>query len=1223
MRAIFMAMLCLAGLVVAAEPEPSWTETMLKLRATCVARAGKSVAEPATFKPLATAPLRGDGPGQAIAIDVTDVQVLRLITVLDEPDGNIHIWGEARLIARDGTVTPLSKLEPLVARVGWGRMHPDRNWQGQPLQIGERKFENGLWVHADSEVVFALDGKYARFEAWVGADAARPIGSAIFKVEAGAPGWQNEAWRQIVSNFPMQARWFSQDLRGREAEWFAARPTPEIEKTLIAKAIASLAGLAGPFKAELETLTRENAAAGDVRWIDLYARACRIREANARLERVATAQLRLLLNSRLVKLAEAGVKAEDERWTQMDALITAATGDGTILSIHSLRDSMTSLSRLGPGASAAFDELFGELPTLEARWREALAAIESGNEVEARKIAGLQTDLAAFRRRLLFALEGMKAFVESQGAIDLPGEWRVQYESLEHDLRSRGRFAKVAAETYRPESLILESDRDPTDIVLRRTAALLHHLRRDADPPGMADLARQLAFLAEINRDIAPEHSDARFVLFAQACRLRRQMAFANPLLDFDRLLFIKRHRAIFNHMCDQYYGIAARPGGGLYVLSNPFSSNPQLKDLLAEAVVSNGRLKGQKLSGGPKKDWKISYDGVGHLKGETTEGGCFVSPDVSFDGKSILFAYVECVGDRDHRDHTVPSRGHWAEGRCYHIFKVNADGSDLRQLTDGTWNDFDPCFLPNGRIAFITERRGGYLRCGRVCPNYTLYDMAADGSDITALSLHETNEWHPSVTNDGRIIYTRWDYVDRHGCTAHQPWVTTLDGRDSRAVHGNFAPRNARPDMEMDVRAIPGSSRFIATAAPHHGQAYGSLVLIDPHVPDDDAMAPLKRITPDVGFPESQDGTETYGTPWPLSEDYYLCVYDAPSAARKPGHKPNYGIYLVDAFGNKELIYRDPDISCLSPIPLRARPMPAQTPIMASAARNAPGTQQPARIDEATETTISILNIYESRRPWPEGTRIKALRVLQLYPMSVPSGSPPHETGVRIDLAGDSVVTVRHVLGTVPVEEDGSAHLVVPANRELFFQALDEKGLAVQSMRSATYLRGGERLTCAGCHEPAHRAPVAGATPMALRREPSRLAPDVDGSRPFSYPRLVQPVLDRHCVDCHRQNAPKAINLARDPVEHKWFASYRSLTPKFAFTSYGNNIYTTPGQFGARASKLYQLLQQGHYDVKLPDEDMHRLTLWLDCASMFYGVYEKELGEAQLRGEVVQPTLE
>ena len=185
-------------------------------------------------------------------------------------------------------------------------------------------------------------------------------------------------------------------------------------------------------------------------------------------------------------------------------------------------------------------------------------------------------------------------------------------------------------------------------------------------------------------------------------------------------------------------------------------------------------------------------FDGNGNRIGPETPGGTFLSPDLSYDGKTILFAYVENRGDMMHRHHTDPTQGHWAEGRCYHIFKVNLDGSGLEQLTDGTFNDFDPCWLPNGRIAFISERRGGYLRCGRVCPNYTLYDMAADGSDIQCLSFHETNEWHPSVTNEGMILWTRWDYVDRHGCTAHMPWLTTLDGRDPRPVHGNYAVRQS-----------------------------------------------------------------------------------------------------------------------------------------------------------------------------------------------------------------------------------------------------------------------------------------------------------------------------------------------------------------------------------------------------------------------------------------------
>jgi hypothetical protein len=180
-----------------------------------------------------------------------------------------------------------------------------------------------------------------------------------------------------------------------------------------------------------------------------------------------------------------------------------------------------------------------------------------------------------------------------------------------------------------------------------------------------------------------------------------------------------------------------------VYVLGGAFGPRPEVRDVLANSIVQRGRLKGQKLSGGPSIPPPWSFDGMGNVQGSAHEGGTFLSPDLSFDGRSILFAYVENRGDQRHRHHTDPAQGHWAESRCYHLFKVNVDGGGLEQLSDGTWNDFDPCWLPNGRIAFMSERRGGYLRCGRVCPLYTLFDMAADGSDITCLSFHESNEWH------------------------------------------------------------------------------------------------------------------------------------------------------------------------------------------------------------------------------------------------------------------------------------------------------------------------------------------------------------------------------------------------------------------------------------------------------------------------------------------------
>jgi hypothetical protein len=1106
--------------------QATWAETMRTARERHLARLARAGAEPrpSAFEPFDSGSMPGDGPARRVSLNVSGLDAIRLVGICEAGTANCQVWGEPTLIAKDGTETRLGALAPASVVVGWGQMLLDKNWQDHPLQVSDRKFAHGLWVHAPSEVVWRLGGKYERFEAWVGEDKDRANGRLRFRVLPGEPEQPPAAWRQASADFPRETDWLMQDFDTYQlVEWFRERETASQEQALVRRVLDETGPAGEGLRRDLGALAQAGAPAADPRWLDLYGRACLLRECAAEVRRVGP-ESRPALQEELGDLAAANAPPGDARWAD-------------------LRD------------------------------RAARQA-----------------------------------------------EWEVQYEALRHDLANRGHFARVAKEAWRPEALILEGDRDPLDVVLRRTAALLADLGRTSAAASLSDAGRHLAELARLGAETSPADAAARRALYLRACALRRRIAFANPLLDFDRILFLKRHRALFNHMCDQYYGMAARPGGGLCVLSGAFGPRPQVRDLLADAVVGSGRLKGQRLSGGPLRTWNLSFDGEGNLSGEETVGGSFLAPDVSYDGKSILFAYVECTGDRRHRRHTDPARGHWAEGRCYHIFRVSADGSGLTQLTDGTWNDFDPCWLPNGRVAFISERRGGYLRCGRTCPTYTLFDMAADGSDIGCLSFHETNEWNPSVTNDGRILYTRWDYVDRFGCTAHHPWITTLDGADSRAVHGNFAPRGARPDMELDLRAIPGSHRYVATAAPHHSQCFGSLVLVNPDVADDDAMGPVRRLTPEVGFPESQGGTETYGMPWPLSEDYYLCAYDANRELGRGGG--NYGIYLVDAFGNKELLYRDPRIACMSPMPLKARPAPAPGPGSAVLAR-AGAPRGPAAPGGDGEATVALINVYHSLRPWPQGVRIKALRVLQVLPMSVPSGAPPHETGVRVALAGDSVVPVRYVLGTVPVEADGSAHFVVPADREMFFQALDQEGLAVQSMRSATYLHAGERLVCAGCHEPRNETPGRlDAPPLAMRREPSRLAPDVDGSNPFSYPRLVQPVLDRHCVACHAKPESKAPSLAREPVQNKWYASYRTLVG-YGFTNYGDNLRTTPGKFGARGSRLYEILAKGHYDVKLPDEDLHRIALWLDCCSMFYGVYEKEGGEAQLRGEVARPTLE
>jgi len=835
-------------------------------------------------------------------------------------------------------------------------------------------------------------------------------------------------------------------------------------------------------------------------------------------------------------------------------------------------------------------------------------------EIRARRVPSSSFPAIGIGLLLLAAAGPLLAAPPAGGAVpvtlDLDAELNHQFAALEAQIGNRRWHQRIADQAYRAEALIARADRDPTDVILRRTEALAAHLKT---LPGGPALTAELAQLRQIRA--AAEKTDvidagARRALFTTAGKLRRRIALANPLLNFDELLFVKSHRSRANHCCDQYFGSNATPGGSVHVLSGAFGPKPALRDVLADSFVRNGRLKGTKLN-----------------------TGSFRSPELSYDGKVIYFAYSQCGR----------SRQRWSPERSFHVFSVNVDGSNLRQLTDGTWNDFDPCCLPSGRIAFISGRRGGFGRCHpRPVPTYTLHSMNPDGSDIVPLSYHETNEWHPSVDNNGMIVYTRWDYIDRGDCIAHHPWITYPDGRDPRAIHGNYpSNRGRRPDQETDIRAIPDSPLYVATATPHHGQAYGSLVVFDPRVADDDAMAPVKRVTPWTPFPETEGGGQMYATAWPLSEDFFLCVYTA-GASRGRGRRGAHGVYLLDSFGNEELLYADPRLGCLGPIPLRPRKsppvIPHQTAVgIPASAREA--TAAWAGKKTPTAGTVVCVNVYNSLKPWPKDTKVKSLRVIQLFPKAtVPINRP--------DMGIGSESLARSVLGTVPVEADGSVHMTLPARKLVYFQALDADGLAVQSMQSATYVHPGETLTCQGCHEPRHGAPELPRRPiLAAQRPPSVLTGEGPGTDPVLYPLLVQPVLDRYCVPCHTKKA-KAPKLDGKPARWQrsgygggnitWTNSYITLTTGrynegdvikgFAFSFSARPpgrtpTRTTPGSFGARASRLYQMLQKGHHKVKLPPEDLRRITLWLDCNSLFFGAYHDL--DKQIAGQSIRPPLE
>ncbi len=828
-----------------------------------------------------------------------------------------------------------------------------------------------------------------------------------------------------------------------------------------------------------------------------------------------------------------------------------------------------------------------------------------------------------------------------------------QYNRLVDELGRPEYYEAIESQLPTEQSGILTTDRDPTDVLLRRVVALWTNLRELDSVESSSNESKELKSeralfqkLVSVCEETTPEDYAARFKTYLVLAVTRRVLMAQREELNFDRLLFVKRYRSSYSHLCDQFYGRSAMPGGGLYTLDRLFGDSCEKTDLIE-------RLLGL-LDGGQGVKWEstlwsqlyspVANDllensvvgGESRLAGSALKNGAFIAPELSFDGKKIAFAWCECVGSPEHVQTLDLSRGHTQQGRCYHIFTCDVDGSNLRQITDGTWNDFDPCFLPNGRMAFISERRGGYLRCGRDCPNYTLFDMNLDGSKMRPLSMHETNEWAPSVSNDGLILWTRWDYIDRFGCIAHGAWTTTPDGRNPRAICGNYAPRHQRPDAVFDIRAIPDSNKYIATAGPHHGQSFGSIIEIDPNAPDD-PISPITRMTPDVGFPESQNGAQVWGTPWALAEDLFLAVADysigvgqgREGGAYLPG---DYGIYLVDAFGNRELIYRDPEIGASTPIPLVSRVAPPIVPSLIDESEIVGQSYvTPPDFDAPRpQAVVAIQNVNVADRPRPNDAKIAAIRVVQVFCMSVPSGSPPYEIGVREASATDSVKLARRVWGVAPVEEDGSASFYVPADCELYFQTLDEDGLVLQSMRSGVALRPNERLACVGCHESRETAsaqPTGGSDsiPLAFRREPSKLQSEGVGTEPVNFPELVQPILDLHCVECHAKDesvAADAPDLSRTP-SHGYYASYWNLVTRgFGFTDYGDSLRTIPEKFGARGSKLLPLVKD-HYGVSLSEAELKRIALWLDTTSNFYGVYEKDGCEKEFRGERAVPTLE
>ena len=569
-------------------------------------------------------------------------------------------------------------------------------------------------------------------------------------------------------------------------------------------------------------------------------------------------------------------------------------------------------------------------------------------------------------------------------------------------------------------------------------------------------------------------------------------------------------------------------------------------------------------------------------------EGRTVRDPEVDYDGNRIVFSM----------------RAGKTDG--YHIYTVNADGSGLKQLTRAQGvSDIDPVWLPDGDILFGATREPKYCMCNRhiMC---NLYRMKADGANIHQIGKSTLFEGHPTVLSDGRILYDRWEYVDRDFGDAQGLWVCNPDGTRHAVYWGN---NTTSPGGVINAREIPGSgSQVIALLGSCHDKAWGALGIID-RSRGVDGPEPVLRTWPadyrgniHAGGKEDFDSTRSlpvkYADPCPIDDAHFI-------ATRTNGRAGEMALVYLDLHGN-EVVFHEEAPGCHSPVLLRASKKPA----VPSEQRNFDAPDAPGR--------FYVQNVYIGTHM--QGVKpgsVKALRIVE---------SPEKRTWIRGRGwfgHGEEACAMnwhsfenKRILGTVPVEEDGSAYFEVPGNTYVYFQALDAEGKMVQSMRSGAYLQPGELYGCVGCHENrVGDVPKTEKQPLAMRRAPSKLdgaynLRGLEKSTPphlYSFQKEVQPIFTAKCASCHDYGtkAGAKLNLSGDLGAY-FCTSYVDLWSQGYVTCIGGGPAEIQPAYswGAHASKLTKKLY-GHAKVQLTDDERDRLITWMDVNAPYWPCYE------------------
>ncbi|MCY3020847.1 MAG: polysaccharide lyase family protein [Planctomycetota bacterium] len=557
---------------------------------------------------------------------------------------------------------------------------------------------------------------------------------------------------------------------------------------------------------------------------------------------------------------------------------------------------------------------------------------------------------------------------------------------------------------------------------------------------------------------------------------------------------------------------------------------------------------------------------------------GSVRDPCVHYDGRRIVFSY----------------RKHGTEN--YLLNEINADGTGLRQLTDGIYDDYEPCWLPDGGIAFVTTRAKRWVNCWLTQVG-NIWRCDADGKNMRALSANLEHDNTPWILPDGRLLYMRWEYVDRSQVDYHHLWTMYPDGTGQTVFYGNLHPGG----VFIDAKPIPNSDRIVLSNSPGHGdmEHQGFLAVLDVKRGPDEPSA-LRNISRQPG----------YRDPWAFSEDAFTAAQ---------GNQ----LVLMNARGQISTLFTLPKefggVWLHEPRPLLPRPL---------------GFAIPRRTDLARPTGQYLVdNVYRGRSmAGVKPGEIKKLLVIESLP------KPINFTGGMDPLSYKGTFSLERVLGTVPVEADGSAYFEAPALRSLFFVALDGNGQAVKRMQSFTTVQPGETLGCLGCHEqrtttrpsatngtfvvPRASSPVAAVTgassPVAAQRAPSPIEPCRDVADLPDFPRDIQPILDRHCLKCHDYDKRSGGVILTGDHGPMFSHSYYNLTVWHQISdgrNYARSEYE-PRKLGSGGSPLIKRLDGEHHDVKVSPRERLQMQLWLDIGAPYPGTYAA-LGTGSIGGYI------